>query len=103
MSIGEWAADQRTLSFTTPVDAPAMVKRMIGKDSMRVLETQRRRFGADGSAAMTSLPEPDMPGGAKFATQAVLTFTNSGSNGSVACKVGAASCGVVVEVWLHAR
>lgn len=57
-SVGEWDGDQRTVSFTTPVDAPAMIKRLIGMDVIRVVETQRRAFGPDGSATLVSRVVP---------------------------------------------
>jgi hypothetical protein len=84
-SVGDWEGNERTVDFTTPVEAPAFIKRVIGRDAMRVVETQRRERLADGSATLSSTPVPDMPGGAKFATQAVLTFRTAPGGG--ACQV----------------
>lgn len=75
--IGQWADDERSVSFLTPVDAPAFIKRMVGKDVMRVVEQQKRSPLPGGGWQLASTPVPDMPGGAKFTTQAVFTFTDS--------------------------
>lgn len=126
--VGEWEGDQRTVSFTTPVDAPgglpgaaaaccqpsaapsqrcpachlepaharalptarhtrpmtaAIIKRMVGTEVMRVQEAQARAALPGGAIQLTSLPVPEMPGGAKFQTRAVFTFRNAAAG----CKV----------------
>lgn len=67
------------------MDAPAFIKRIVGKDVMRVNEQQRRDYCADGSISLLSLPQPDMPGGAKFSTQVLFTFTNAADGCLVSC------------------
>lgn len=70
--------------FTTPVDAPAFIKRLVGKDVMTVEEAQLREALPDGGWRLTSRPVPDMPGGARFSTEAVFTFADAAGG---ACQV----------------
>ena len=90
--VGDWEGDTRTVLFTTPVDAPAFVKRLVGKDVMQVKEEQRRVVGADGAITLTSTPQPDMPGGAKVSTQAVFTFRAAANSSDCQVSASAALC-----------
>lgn len=63
--------------FQTNRPPAAIIKRLVGKDVMRVQEAQARAALPGGAIRLTSLPVPDMPGGAKFATRAVFTFSNN--------------------------
>lgn len=86
MRVSPWGADnKRTIAFTTPVDAPAFIKRLVGKDVMAVEEAQLREALPGGGWRLTSRPVPDMPGGARLVTEAVLTFTDAAGGG---CQVG---------------
>lgn len=87
-TVSSWGGDgQRTVVFTTPVDAPAFIKRLVGKDVMRVEEEQLREALPGGGWRLTSRPAPDMPGGARFVTEAVFTFADAAGGG---CQVDAA-------------
>lgn len=89
-TVSSWGGDgQRTVVFTTPVDAPAFIKRLVGKDVMRVEEEQLREALPGGGWRLTSRPAPDMPGGARFVTEAVFTFADAAGGG---CQVRGGSC-----------
>ncbi|KAL4437087.1 hypothetical protein ABPG75_004226 [Micractinium tetrahymenae] len=87
VTVSPWVGGQRTVVFTTPVDAPAFIKRLVGKDVMTVEEAQLREKLPGGGWRLTSRPVPDMPGGARFVTEAVFTFTDAAAGG---CQVDAA-------------
>jgi hypothetical protein len=75
--VRDWEGNERTIHFSTRLDAPAVITRMLGTEAIRVSEQQRRAFLPDGSIQLTSIPTPDIPGGARFTTQAVFTFSNA--------------------------
>ena len=79
--MGEWdAAGERCLRFATPLELPAVLKKLLGGGgAVRVTERQRRATAPDGTPTITSTPVPDLPGGAKFATVAQLSFRRRGS------------------------
>jgi hypothetical protein len=53
-SVGEWVGDSRVISFNAPVDAPGVIKRLVGSDTIRVVETLRRAYAPDGSITLVS-------------------------------------------------
>jgi len=61
----------RVVCFAAPFNAPAMVKRTLGMDALRVREQSHAETQPDGSIVITSLPTVDVPGGDRFKTTAV--------------------------------
>ncbi|KDD75992.1 hypothetical protein H632_c404p0 [Helicosporidium sp. ATCC 50920] len=47
-TIPDWDLDRRTVTFAAPVDAPAIVRRFLGTNSVRVHEKQRLELEIDG-------------------------------------------------------
>lgn len=62
------------LSYTTPVDAPAVLKRMIGTEAIRVTEAQSLSSDASGAIIVSSVPVPDFAGADRFVTQATTSI-----------------------------
>jgi hypothetical protein len=86
-SVPPWAGGRRALRFRTPVDAPALIKRLIGADCVEVVEEQSfRRHLEDGSIEVTSSPVPQIPGAAQFASACRLLLRDTEGG----CRVEAA-------------
>jgi hypothetical protein len=74
---------RRTVTFSTPVEAPAFIRRMIGKDVVLVVEEQVVEVGGPGGGAgpgalrVRSVPVLQIPGGARFATQTCFDLSNA--------------------------
>ena len=77
--------------FTTPLKAPAMVKRTLQLETLRVREHSRAETQPDGSIVITSLPIVDVPGGDRFKTTAV-TKIDPQPEGGCQARVAAAAC-----------
>lgn len=64
VTVSPWGSEEpatqtRTVSFTMPIKAPDFIKRSIGADRMRVQESQRLAWGADGKQrSFTVCSEP---------------------------------------------
>ena len=69
--VGLWVDGTRIVSFASPFKAPAMVKRTLGVETLRVREQSHAETQPDGSIVITSLPIVDVPGGDRFKTRAV--------------------------------
>ncbi|KAK9814660.1 hypothetical protein WJX72_009374 [[Myrmecia] bisecta] len=85
-TVGRWEAGVRLVTFTVPLQLPAVVKSAIGQDSLPIKETQQLRFEADGSLVVDSAPLLDIPGGSKFTTSARFVAASTPTNG---CRVTA--------------
>ena len=80
-SVPAWEHDRRTLSFRTPVDAPLLIKRLVGANSVHVLEEQTQHRMPDGSIVIESCPSPQIPGGAAFSSVATLALRDDPHEG----------------------
>jgi hypothetical protein len=69
--IGPWVDGHRVVCFSTPLRAPAMVRRTLGMDVLRVREQSQAETLPDGSMVITSHPVVESPGGERFKTTAV--------------------------------
>eukprot|EP00890_Picochlorum_soloecismus_P004126 jgi/Picsp_1/4714/NSC_02083-R1_hypothetical protein CHLNCDRAFT_137647 [Chlorella variabilis] len=69
--VPQWVDNwQRQISFTMPINAPSIVMRLIGADTITVLESQRVRFDLEdgGSIRLESDPKPQIPGADRFSS-----------------------------------
>ncbi|KXZ53870.1 hypothetical protein GPECTOR_6g788 [Gonium pectorale] len=73
-----WGSDgTRSVRFTMPMNVPAMLKKVIGMDSVPVVETQRVEWGA-GCCSFKLISEPllNFPGANKFTTSGFLAVAS---------------------------
>jgi hypothetical protein len=73
-SVPRWAGDRRTLRFSTPLDAPALIRRLVGTAVVHVVEEQVVRRLPGGGVEIESNPEPQIPGAANFSSLATLAM-----------------------------
>lgn len=61
---------QRQVSFTMPINAPSIVMRLIGADTITVLEGQKVSFDLEdgGTLRLESDPKPQIPGADRFSS-----------------------------------
>ena len=83
--VTDWVGGKRTVSFTTPVDAPPFLRRLIGAEVIPVVETQTFYVASGGAIVVKSAPVPEFKGADKFTTEATTTISNEASG----CQVGA--------------
>ena len=69
--VGPWVDGERLVCFNAPLRAPAVVKRTLGLEALRVREQSRAEHHADGSITITSHPVVDSLGGDRFKSTAV--------------------------------
>ena len=68
--VGPWVDGRRVVSFSTPLRAPAVVRKTLGMDVLRVREHSQAETLPDGSIVITSHPVLESPGGERFKTTA---------------------------------
>ena len=88
-----WEGGRRTTSFTTPLEVPAALRRVVGgAGAVRVREVQTvERLPGGGGLLVRSVPTPDLPLAASFSTVATLELRAAPGGGGV--QVGAAGWG----------
>ena len=69
--VGPWVDGQRVVCFSTPLRAPAVIRKTLGMDVLRVRELSQAKSQPDGSIVITSHPVVESPGGERFKTTAV--------------------------------
>lgn len=84
----DWENGRRTVAFTTPVNAPSLVKKVIGFDVVPVMEEQIARI-TEETITIESMPIPDIPGGSRFSTLVTIILKDTGDgcrmDATVAC------------------
>eukprot|EP00887_Chlorella_sp_A99_P005320 scaffold1.g5320.t1 len=76
-SATELVDGHRSVTFTTPVDAPAFLRRLIGTDAVPVVESQAVSRDASGAIVVRSDPVPQFPGADKFRTLGITTIRDT--------------------------
>ena len=69
--VPQWVDNwQRQISFTMPINAPSVVMRLIGADTITVLESQKVSFDLEdgGTIRLESVPKPQIPGADRFSS-----------------------------------
>lgn len=113
--VSPWQSDERRVTFSTPLKAPAFIKKLVGQwclqpfdtvfrrcvtcftwetfensaagvEVLEIIETQLLQRQADGSLVVESRPVLAAPGASKFTTHALFTMTEA-VNGRKSCKV----------------
>ena len=79
--VGPWVDGRRVVCFSTPLRAPAMVRRTLGMDVLRVREHAQAETLPDGSIAIASRPVVESPGGERFKTTAITKIEPSADGG----------------------
>lgn len=76
----------RTLTFHTPINAPAVVSRIIGTGVIQVTETQEFAVNEDGTIQIISTPVPQVAMASYFSSGAVLVLRDGPEGG---CEIDA--------------
>lgn len=87
-NIPDWDAGTktRTLVYSKPLDAPAVIRKLAGADTLKVVDTQVvSRQAGDGSIVISSDPIPEMAGANKFKAPVRMVFRAAESS---SCEVG---------------
>ena len=84
-------AFQRTVTFHMPLNVPAMIKKIIGSDSLRVIETCKLEWKGSESFTITSEPLLDFPGANKFTTSGSTVVSNTLDGCHIVCSMTAAA------------
>lgn len=95
VSVTEWDSAQRTVIFATPINVPAVVRRVIGSEVIQVVETQTTEVCSDGSILVHSAPEPQIAAASMLKTEAEFHLQPKDAG----CRVGDA----VPNQLRHAR
>ena len=86
-----WEGNRRIVAFRSPVNAPAMLKSLIGSEFIDVQDTQTFQANENGSFRVESKPIPNVPGASNFSSTAVLLICNE--PGQRSCTIhGTVSC-----------
>lgn len=86
-----WEGNRRVVAFRSPVNAPAMLKSLIGSEFIDVQDTQTFQANENGSFRVESKPIPNVPGASNFSSTAVLLICNE--PGQRSCTIhGTVSC-----------
>eukprot|EP00195_Chlamydomonas_chlamydogama_P010482 CAMPEP_0202899100 /NCGR_PEP_ID=MMETSP1392-20130828/7428_1 /ASSEMBLY_ACC=CAM_ASM_000868 /TAXON_ID=225041 /ORGANISM="Chlamydomonas chlamydogama, Strain SAG 11-48b" /LENGTH=333 /DNA_ID=CAMNT_0049585199 /DNA_START=111 /DNA_END=1115 /DNA_ORIENTATION=+ len=83
-SITDWKNGQREVSFRMALNVPAMFKKVIGADTIGVVETQRITWHGSSSFTVVSEPTLNFAAANKFTTKGQVTVS-AGPGGS--CQV----------------
>ena len=68
------ASRQRTLSFQTPINAPAMITNLVGSDCINVAEAQIFTVKSENCIKLESKPVPQIAGASNFQSLARITM-----------------------------
>lgn len=82
---------QRTVTFRMPLNVPAMIRKIIGSDSLRVIETCKLEWKGTDSFVILSEPLLDFPGASKFTTSGSTLVTNTSDGCHIVCSMKAAA------------
>jgi hypothetical protein len=82
---------QRTVTFHMPLNVPAMIKKIIGSDSLRVIETCKLEWKGTESFVIISEPILDFPGANKFTTSGSTLVSNTSDGCHIVCSMTAAA------------
>ena len=82
---------QRTVTFHMPLNVPAMIKKIIGSDSLRVIETCKLEWKGTDSFVIISEPLLDFPGANKFTTSGSTVVNNTSEGCHIICSMTAAA------------
>ena len=126
--VSPWQSDERRVTFSTPLKAPAWVKKLVGQccllyfdtlflqayfllhlggihtgvEVLEIIETQHLQRQAGGSLVVESRPVLAAPGASKFTTHALFSMTET-VNGIKSCKVESpcVADGLLAACYLH--
>lgn len=84
--VSPWQNGERRVTFSTPLKAPAFVKKIVGVEVLEIIETQLLQRHADGSLVVESKPVLAAPGASKFLTHALFSMSDE-VNGKKSCKI----------------
>ncbi|KAL3132882.1 hypothetical protein ABBQ38_006801 [Trebouxia sp. C0009 RCD-2024] len=95
--VSRWQSDERKVTFSTPLKAPAFIKKLVGVEVLEIIETQLLHRQSDGSLEVESRPVLAAPGASKFTTHASFSMSEA-VNGKRSCKAGAPSASAKANV-----
>lgn len=84
--VSRWQSDERKVTFSTPLKAPAFIKKLVGVEVLEIIETQLLHRQSDGSLEVESRPVLAAPGASKFTTHASFSMSEA-VNGKRSCKI----------------
>lgn len=88
-----WEGNRRVVAFRSPVNAPAVLKSLIGAEFIDVQDTQTFQANENGTFRVESRPIPQIPGASNFTSTAVLLICNEPGQSQTSCTIhGTVSC-----------
>ncbi|KAL3149525.1 hypothetical protein ABBQ32_002305 [Trebouxia sp. C0010 RCD-2024] len=84
--VSPWQGNERKVTFSTPLKAPAFIKKLVGVEVLEIIETQLLHRQSDGSLEVESTPVLAAPGASKFTTHALFSMSET-VNGRKSCKI----------------